>query len=41
MDILGKKFDADIADYDNVHNQILKMADMLAMGIVKQFPDKF
>ena len=32
---------ADIKAYDAVHDQILKMADMLTMGIVKQFPNKF
>jgi hypothetical protein len=32
---------ADIKAYDEVHSQILKMADHLTMGIVKQFPDKF
>lgn len=41
LDILGNKFEAGIADYDEIHNQILKMADMLTNGIVKQFPDKF
>jgi hypothetical protein len=32
---------ADIAAYDNVHTQILKMADMLTNGIVNQFLAKF
>ncbi len=32
---------ADIKAYDAIHQQILKMADELTMGIVKQFPEKF
>jgi hypothetical protein len=38
---LKKDWTADIAAYDEVHGQILKMADMLSAGIVKQFPGKF
>lgn len=41
LDILNKRFDADIADYDRIHDQILMMADILSEGIIKQFPDKF
>ncbi len=36
-----KKYDADIVAYDTIHNEILKMADMFADGIAKQFPEKF
>jgi len=32
---------ADIAAYEQVHEQILHMADMLSTGIVNQFPQKF
>ena len=38
---LKKDWTADISAYDEVHGQILKMADMLSGGIVKQFPNKF
>ena len=34
-------FEADIAAYEDVHRQILDMADMLSSGIIKQFPEKF
>jgi hypothetical protein len=32
---------ADIQAYDAVHNEILQMADMLSLGIIHQFPEKF
>lgn len=30
-----------VADYEQVHLEILKMADMLSDGIIRQFPKKF
>lgn len=32
---------ASIAAYDEIHHQILHMADMLSEGIIRQFPQKF
>jgi len=38
---LNKNWTADIDYYDKGHMHILRLADVLAEGIVKQFPDKF
>lgn len=37
---LNKDWTADVAAYDQIHAQILKMADMLSAGIAAQFPQK-
>jgi len=41
IDILDKKYEESVADYDKVHNQILMMSDVLSDGIIRQFPNKF
>lgn len=41
VDILGKKYEAGIADYDKIVDEILMMADALSSGIIKQFPHEF
>jgi hypothetical protein len=38
---LGGDFAADVAAYDEIHIQILHMADMLSDGIIAQFPGRF
>ena len=38
---LQGKWGADVAAYDKVHNHILHMSDLLAEGIVRQFPARF
>ncbi len=38
---LNKNWQGDVRAFDAVYDHILKMADALADGIVKQFPDKF
>jgi hypothetical protein len=38
---LAGEYAADIAAYDEIHQHILHMADILSSGIVAQFPDRF
>jgi hypothetical protein len=38
---LNQDWTGDIASYDKLHLEILKMADMLSSGIAQQFPLKF
>jgi hypothetical protein len=38
---LEGRYAADARDYDHIHSHILKMADALTNGIVKQFPKRF
>ncbi|MEZ0291446.1 MAG: hypothetical protein ACAH82_02840, partial [Solirubrobacteraceae bacterium] len=38
---LSGKYDADVRDYDEIHHHILRMADTLSNGIIKQFPRRF
>jgi alcohol dehydrogenase class IV len=38
---LNADWDADVAAYDRVHRDILHMADMLSLGIIKRFPGRF
>lgn len=41
VNMLAKKFEADIRAYDENERQTLQMADMLASGIARQFPQAF
>jgi hypothetical protein len=34
-------YDADVQDYDKIHNHILGLSDLLSSGIEEQFPGKF
>jgi hypothetical protein len=38
---LNQDWQGDVAAYDEIHHQILHMADMLSDGIIEQFPKKF
>jgi hypothetical protein len=38
---LQGRYDDDIQAYERIHRHILRMADMLSAGIVKQFPQRF
>ena len=38
---LKKDWEGDVRAYDAVYDHILKMADALSDGIIKQFPEKF
>jgi hypothetical protein len=40
-DYLGGKYRISITDFERVENEILRMADMLSIGIIRQFPAKF
>jgi hypothetical protein len=38
---LNADWDADVAAFERVHRDILHMADMLSLGIIKRFPGRF
>jgi FOG: LysM repeat len=41
VNILTKKYSESISIFDEIEKQALKMADVMANGIVRQFPSKF
>ena len=38
---LSGRYEADVRDYERIHEHILMMADTLSAGIIKQFPRRF
>ena len=38
---LNKDWNSDVAAYDKGENHMIMFADMIANGIIKQFPQKF
>jgi hypothetical protein len=40
-DRLAGNYAADVRDYDAIHRQILRMADMLSLGIIRHFRNRF
>lgn len=41
VNMLTRDYAAGIATYDEIEKQALKMADVMAAGIIRQFPNKF
>lgn len=41
VNLIGEKNDLAIADFQNIEDEILVMADSLSQGIIKQFPENF
>jgi hypothetical protein len=38
---LTEKWEEDIAAFDDIFTEIMKVSDTLSEGIIKQFPDRF
>jgi len=41
LDLIGKKYDASIMDFQKVEDEILMMSSSLSQGVIKQFPGSF